>query len=279
MSRVRMATKDDRDNIVWVTLQPEYHSFLIKGAYALFDGPLSEPAILMVKRAMFVFLLEVLNQELEINFFELARGEEARHRANTEANRLKKKRSRAAKRERLREADKIARTPSDSLPTGLKKVGDVVSCGSCNKTFKSRKRLSHHKCASVTVSGSLPPKPTQGKGTLVVEIDDEEDDTDAVTQEVPTPVTAESESCSDPLPITRYVGRGVCFRMAEPIEECEDCSSYSVVLRLDRFPKCLDCAQFNHLDQAKLFGPYEWRHDIYESQWRKMLGVGAGKGQ
>jgi hypothetical protein len=89
----------------------------------------------MVKRVMFVFILELLNQEGHLAFFDLQKGGRKANNAQKEKRRLARKRSRAAKREREREADKMAHLPTCER-----------SCLGCGRKFNSRKTAKKHKC-------------------------------------------------------------------------------------------------------------------------------------
>jgi predicted RNA-binding Zn-ribbon protein involved in translation (DUF1610 family) len=89
----------------------------------------------MVKRVMFVFILELLNQEGHLAFFDLQKGGRKANNAQKEKRRLARKRSHAAKREREREADKMAHLPTRER-----------SCLGCGRKFNSRKTAKKHKC-------------------------------------------------------------------------------------------------------------------------------------
>jgi hypothetical protein len=106
LTNVISAQKDEDGNISWVEFTPQYHSHLVKCAVALVPHP-----VLTVKKVMFVFILELLNREGHMAFFELQKGGRKANNAQKEKRRLARKRSRAAKRERDREAAKAAKQP------------------------------------------------------------------------------------------------------------------------------------------------------------------------
>ena len=90
----------------------------------------------MVKRVMFVFILELLNREGHLAFFDLQKGGRKANNAQKEKRRLARKRSRAAKREWEREAAKVAKLPPRER-----------ECLTCGCKFQSRKTAKRHKCA------------------------------------------------------------------------------------------------------------------------------------
>ncbi|KAH9004839.1 hypothetical protein EDB83DRAFT_2533209 [Lactarius deliciosus] len=85
---------------------------------------------------MFVYILELLNREGHLAFFELQKGGRKANNAQKEKRRLARKRSRASKRERDREAAKVAQLPPRER-----------ECLTCGRKFKSRKTAKKHKCA------------------------------------------------------------------------------------------------------------------------------------
>jgi hypothetical protein len=94
----------------------------------------------MVKRVMFVFILELLNQEGHLAFFDLQKGGRKANNAQKEKRRLARKRSRAAKQEREREATKVAKLPPRER-----------SCLGCGRKFNSQKTAKKHKCSDSKV--------------------------------------------------------------------------------------------------------------------------------
>ena len=130
LTNVISAQKAEDGEISWVEFTPQYHSHLVKCAVALVPHP-----ILVVKKVMFVYILELLNREGHMAFFELWKGGRKANNAQKEKRRLARKRSRAAKREREREAAKAAKLPPRER-----------QCVACRCKFKSRKTASKHKC-------------------------------------------------------------------------------------------------------------------------------------
>ncbi|KAF8264328.1 hypothetical protein EI94DRAFT_1871103 [Lactarius quietus] len=129
------AQKAEDGTFSWVEFPPPFHSHLVKCAVTLVPHP-----VRTVKRVMFVFLLELLNREGHLAFFELQKGGRKANNAQKEKRRLARKRSRAAKRERDREAAKVA-----SLPARER------ICVKCGRKFASRKTAKKHKCSDSKV--------------------------------------------------------------------------------------------------------------------------------
>ena len=128
------AQKAEDGSISWVEFSPPFHSHLVKCAVALV--PHRACPVPMVKRVMFVFILELLNREGHLAFFDLQKGGRKANNAQKEKRRLARKRSRAAKREREREAAKAAKLPPHER-----------ECLTCGRKFQSRKTAKRHKCA------------------------------------------------------------------------------------------------------------------------------------
>ena len=123
--------KAEDGKITWVEFTPSFHSHLVKCAIALVPRPVPR-----VKRVMFVFVLELLNQEGHLTFFELQKGGCKANNAQKEKRCLARKRSRAAKRERDREAAKANKLPPCER-----------ECLTCGRKFQSRKTAKKHKCS------------------------------------------------------------------------------------------------------------------------------------
>ncbi|KAH9027820.1 hypothetical protein EDB85DRAFT_1892829 [Lactarius pseudohatsudake] len=131
LANVISAQKAEDGNISWVEFSPPFHSHLVKCAVALVPHP-----IYAVKKVMFVYILELLNWEGHLAFFELQKGGRNANNAQKEKRCLARKRSRASKRERDREAAKAAQLPPRER-----------ECLTCGRKFKSRKTAKKHKCA------------------------------------------------------------------------------------------------------------------------------------
>jgi hypothetical protein len=108
LTNVISAQKAEDRNLSWVKFTPQFHSHLVKCAVALVPrlGLVSK-----VKRVMFVFILELLNGEDRMAFFKLQKGGRKANNAQKEKRQLIQKRSRAAKREWVREEAKAAKLP------------------------------------------------------------------------------------------------------------------------------------------------------------------------
>ena len=129
------AQKAEDGNISWVEFTPQYHSHLVKCAVALVPHP-----VLTVKKVMFVYVLELLNGKGNLAFFDLQAGGRKANNAQKEKRRLARKRSHASKREREREAAKVAKLPPRER-----------QCVACGRKFNSRKTARKHKCPKAKV--------------------------------------------------------------------------------------------------------------------------------
>ncbi|KAI0282724.1 hypothetical protein BC826DRAFT_1044387, partial [Russula brevipes] len=88
LTNVISAQKDEDGNLSWVEFTPQYHSHLVKCAVALVPHP-----VLKVKKVMFVYILELLNEGGHEAFFELQKGGRKANNAQKEKRRLARKRS------------------------------------------------------------------------------------------------------------------------------------------------------------------------------------------
>ena len=91
--------------------------------------------IIKVKKVMFGYILELLNEKGNLAFFDLQLGGRKANNAQKEKRRLAQKRSCASKRERDWEAAKAAKLPTHQR-----------QCESCGCKFESRKTAKKHKC-------------------------------------------------------------------------------------------------------------------------------------
>ena len=69
LANVISTQKEEDGNISWVEFTPQYHSHLVKCTVALVPHPVTK-----VKQVMFAFILELLNREGHMAFFELKKG-------------------------------------------------------------------------------------------------------------------------------------------------------------------------------------------------------------
>ncbi|KAF8259124.1 hypothetical protein EI94DRAFT_1707368 [Lactarius quietus] len=132
------AQKAEDGKLSWVEFSPPFHSHLVKCAVALV--PHLACPVPMVKRVMFVFILELLNQEGHLAFFDLRKGGREANNAQKEKWCLARKWCHAAKRERDREAAKAAQLPPREW-----------QCLGCGHKFNSRKTAKKHKCSKSKV--------------------------------------------------------------------------------------------------------------------------------
>ncbi|KAF8555780.1 hypothetical protein OG21DRAFT_810245 [Imleria badia] len=150
VEKIEIAQLDEQGGVSWVEFAPQYHSHLVRSTMSLFPR-LAPSAVSMAKRAMFVYILEVLNRAEDDTFILLQRGKSQDNRAQREKNRLARKRARAAKREREREAAKRIVPPAGAEVT---KTSAGTTCTSCGRLFNSRKRYSKHACVRKEKKGS-----------------------------------------------------------------------------------------------------------------------------
>ena len=135
LTNIISAQKAEDRNISWVEFNPPFHSHLVKCAVALV--PHCVCPVPMVKRVMFVFILELLNQEGHLVFFDLQKGGCKANNAQKEKRCLAWKRSCASKWEWDREASKVAQLPPCER-----------ECLTCGRQFKSHKTAKKQKCAA-----------------------------------------------------------------------------------------------------------------------------------
>ncbi|KAF8258477.1 hypothetical protein EI94DRAFT_1754601, partial [Lactarius quietus] len=141
------AEKAEDGNISWVEFSPPFHSHLIKCAVVLV--PIHACPVPMVKRVMFEFILELLNQEGHLAFFELWKG-------SCKANNAQKEKQCLA----LKWTVKAAQLPPCER-----------QCLRCGHKFNSHKTAKKNKCskskvvrtkeAAVGESSSHPVPPTK----------------------------------------------------------------------------------------------------------------------
>ena len=125
------AQKAEDGNIFWVEFSPPFHSHLVKCAVALVPHPVH-----VVKRVMFVFILELLNGDSTSAFFNLQKGSCKANNAQKEKKCLAWKQSCTAKCEWDHKAVKAAKLPMREW-----------QCEVCGCKFNSRKTASKHKCS------------------------------------------------------------------------------------------------------------------------------------
>ncbi|KAF8258060.1 hypothetical protein EI94DRAFT_1791334 [Lactarius quietus] len=112
------AQKAEDGNFSWVEFAPPYHSHLVKCAVALVPHPIH-----VVKKVMFVYILELLNGVGNTPFFNLLKGGRKANNAQREKRQLAWKWWHTAKREWECEAVKAAKLPPQEW--------SCSKCGSC----------------------------------------------------------------------------------------------------------------------------------------------------
>ncbi|RXW21613.1 hypothetical protein EST38_g4253 [Candolleomyces aberdarensis] len=278
-----IAQKDDRGAFSWVEFDAPFHSHLVKCSLALVDKP-AQPA--MVKQAMFVFILELLNREATDSFFDLQRGKTRDNRAQREQKRLVRKRARAAKRERVREAAKrIEHTTARAVPEGTK-------CETCGRLFNSRKKFSKHGCVTKEIEEAKKQKKQDrskrrkaAKAAARAQQEETPARLDTATGAAPAVVietSKPSESLKPPpsptptnsgsgTPVTGSSGVkeqntkvydfGRDLKLPFETRECEDCVNQAVALKHGCWPKCADHIRY-YLDVGDDTTEYDWVDDV-----------------
>ena len=82
-SRVMIAAKDANGRISWVTLDPVYHSVLVRTAIAAAKANGLKHSIASIKEALFTFLLDILNGKPQKGFFTKLEPERDNRRGST----------------------------------------------------------------------------------------------------------------------------------------------------------------------------------------------------
>jgi hypothetical protein len=124
-----LAHKAEDGKFSWVEFSPQFHSHLVKCAVVLVPRPIEK-----VKKVMFSYVLELLNEEGPQAFFALTKGQRRDSQAQKEKKRLARKRNRASRRERRKAAEEAV----EGLPQR--------KCEWCGRKFASRKTAKRHRC-------------------------------------------------------------------------------------------------------------------------------------
>ena len=82
IAHTTLALKDEAGNYTWVEFEPKFRSHLFKCAFSLLGELITPAAQRMHKKAIFVYILEILNQEGEDTLFTSKHGHEKTARAN-----------------------------------------------------------------------------------------------------------------------------------------------------------------------------------------------------
>jgi hypothetical protein len=94
------AQKAKDRSIFWVEFTPQFHTHLVKCAVTLIPWPIQK-----VKKVMFVYILELLNEEGQQAFFNLSKGEKQATTTQKEKKRLACKRNCTSRREYQKQAE------------------------------------------------------------------------------------------------------------------------------------------------------------------------------
>jgi hypothetical protein len=123
------AQKAKDGKIFWVEYSPQFHAHLVKCAVVLVPCPLAK-----VKKVMFGYILELLNEKGPQAFFDLTKGQRCTSQAQKEKKHLARKRNHASRQEHWKEAEEAANgTPQ-------------WQCPKCGCKFASCKATKRHRC-------------------------------------------------------------------------------------------------------------------------------------
>jgi hypothetical protein len=87
-----LAQKADNGKKFWVKFTPQFHAHLVKCAVVLIPQLISK-----VKKVMFMYILELLNEEGDLAFFNLSKGNRQATTTQKEKKRLAWKRNHASR--------------------------------------------------------------------------------------------------------------------------------------------------------------------------------------
>ena len=76
LAHINLALKDETDNFSWVEFDPKFRSHLFKLAFSLLGKWINQEAQKTYKKAIFIYTLEILNQEVEDPLFTPKSGRE-----------------------------------------------------------------------------------------------------------------------------------------------------------------------------------------------------------
>jgi hypothetical protein len=108
-----LAQKAEDGKIFWVEFTPQFHAHLVKCAVALVPCPLNK-----VKKMMFGYILELLNEEGPQAFFDLIMGLRWATQAQKEKRYLAQKRNHASRQDRHVAAQATATSPQQYCHCG-----------------------------------------------------------------------------------------------------------------------------------------------------------------
>jgi hypothetical protein len=124
-----LAQKAKDRNLIWVEFTPQFHTHLVKCAVALVPQPIQK-----VKKVMFGYILELLNEEGPRAFFDLLKGDRWASMAQKEKKHLACKRNCTLRHDHC----KLAEEATEGLPQW--------QCDGCGCKFASRKAAKRHQC-------------------------------------------------------------------------------------------------------------------------------------
>jgi hypothetical protein len=134
---------------MWVEFAPQFHLHLVKCTVALVPWLISK-----VKKVLFVYILELLNEEDLQAFFALTKGQRRESQAQKEKKWLACKRNQASQCEQW----KVAEEAMEGLPQW--------KCEWCRCKFTSHKNMKHHQCP-LAKGASRGEVGSKGKGKTV----------------------------------------------------------------------------------------------------------------
>jgi hypothetical protein len=140
------AQKAESGKIFWIKFAPQFHSHLVKCTVALVPHPL-----LKVKKVMFVYILELLNQEGHQAFFDLMKGTRIATQVQKEKKHLAWKRTCTARRESWKATDEAAQGQPH------------WQCKLCGHKFTTCKAKKQH-CCPISKEVSSKTGTDKGKG-------------------------------------------------------------------------------------------------------------------
>jgi hypothetical protein len=122
-----LAQKAEDRKLIWVKFTPQFHAHLVKCAVVLVPQPIQK-----VKKVMFGYILELLNEEGPQAFFNLSKGDRWATMAQKEKKCLARKRNCTLRHDHCR----LAEEATEGLPQW--------QCDGCRCKFTSHKAAKRH---------------------------------------------------------------------------------------------------------------------------------------
>lgn len=91
LDRVTIAAKDASGKVKWVTLNPTYHTILVRTAIGAIKASGTSHSVASIKEALFIFLLSIINGKQQADFFTQPEGERKTNRDACEYKRPARK--------------------------------------------------------------------------------------------------------------------------------------------------------------------------------------------